>query len=495
MLKRALVGEAPVRIPGERKPFQVPCLVAVTPFGFPDPGLTIAIKTTVSFGRPEASRVRATFVEPRPWSVEPPRADSDEPLPDDLVPYKPLADVILVGQLEVIPTPSGGGLTRSAGIRVGNAALSFALSSQSAGKVPLRAPWLVISGPGETRVGARPTPDPDEIGTFGDDFDFSLFQAANPALTVETIPKNAPITLLGVHEPDGRLEVDLPAYAPRVVVDWVMAGEELEEVPLALDTLVVDVSRGTLDLVWRGNVAAPDGGVADVDRVLVSFAPFDADAATDAPERELFTALRELPRGRFGYGWLRSDAKRGEAPPPLSPEDLEMARHEALDLPLGPEPTLTLEEHANVAAELLEEREPRDQVLQRHGLDEHAWGLEERSLAERLASMPKESGGIHEEYALHFQAAQARHARPEEDAVTARDYADLSVLLERGEPKKALADAKLSLGAWLRIDRRWRAAMQADPALAREIEARMASERERLGEPPEPEMDEEGNLL
>ena len=494
-MKRALVGEAPVRVPGERKPFQVPCLVAVTPFGFPDPGLTVAIKATVSFSGAEGPRVRATFVEPRPWSVEPPAPDTNEPLPDDLVPYKPRADVVVVGELEILPTPSGGALTRTCAVRIAGAALSFAVSSQAAGRVPLRAPWLSLIGPGEPRVGARATVDPDDIGAFEEDFDFGVFQSANPALTVDALPKKEPLLLRGVHELDGELEVELPELEPRVVIDWVMAGEELEEVPLALDTLVIDVGRRTIDLVWRGNAAAPDRGLEDVDRVLVSFAAFDPELAGESADRELVTAMRELPRGRFGYAWLRADAKAASAPPPLSPEELQMARHEALDLPLGPEPTLSLEEHANVAAELLEDKPPRDEVLKRHGLDELTWGLEERALAERLGTAPKESGGVHEVYSRHFQAALERLARPEEDAVTARDYADLTVQLERGEPKKTLAEARLSFGSWLRIDRRWRAAMQADPQLAAEIEARMASERERLGEPPEPEMDEEGNLL
>ena len=496
-VKRALVGEAPVRLAGERKPYQVPCLVAVLPFGFPEPGITIVVKATASFRGGEGARVRARFVEPRPWSVRAPRVDDDEALPDDLIPYKPSADVVVVGQLEVVPLPSGLGLTRTCGVEVAGKALTFALTAPAAGRVPLRAPWLTIVGSGEARLGARATPDPDPDDTgqaFDTSFDFSVFQSGNAALAVDTIPKNQPVILRGLDEPDGRLEVELPELSPRVAVDWVLAGEDLEDVPLALDTLVIDAGRGTLDLVWRGTTQAPASGIADVDRVLVSFAPFDPELAGSSAEHEMALALRELPRGRFGWGWRRSDAKAGEPPPPLEPEELEMARHEALEQLVGPEPTLTLEEHADCAAELLEEREPREKVLEKRGLDEFGWGLEERALAEQLATIPKEHGGLHDEYADLFKNAQDRRKRPEEDAITARDYADLSVQLERGDPKKALAEAKLSFGSWLRIDRRWQEAMKAEPALAAEIEARMESERERLGEVREPELDEEGDL-
>ncbi len=501
-MRRILVGVAPVRPEGDRAPLHVPCHVAFLEYGFPQPGVALAVKTTMSFAEGDGPRRSAAWVQARPWVVAPPRPDDDRPLPDDLVPHKPLTDLLVVGRVDVAPTPSGEGLKRPAAVRLGDLDVTFTIGAQRGGRVPLRAPWLGMVGVTEPRLGAAPTPDPMEIGpSFPEDFDFSVFQAAPERLRLETLPHPVSIELVGLDAPDGKIVVDLPALEPHALVDWTEPGRDLQEVVLLADTIVVDLDARVVDIVWRGNFEAPEGA-RSVDRVLVGFVDPDVwGAGSFGP------VLRELARGKFSRAWTREDVVERREPPPLSPEELEMARHEAMESPLGPAPTLTLAEHARIAAELLEvpmlppeggrgapravskaAGPTRASVLEKHGLDEFTWGLEERSLAERLASVPPREGSIHEAWGRELEAAVAANVRPAEHAVIAKDYADLVVQLERGAPHLALAAAGLSLGSWLRLDKKWRAEMDRDPAVRREIEERVASERERLGEvtaPPE----------
>ena len=46
-----------------------------------------------------------------------------------------------------------------------------------------------------------------------------------------------------------------------------------------------------------------------------------------------------------------------------------------------------------IAAELAEQRWPRQEVLAKHGVNEYAWGIEERAWAQRLASVREEAVG------------------------------------------------------------------------------------------------------
>ena len=67
--------------------------------------------------------------------------------------------------------------------------------------------------------------------------------------------------------------------------------------------------------------------------------------------------------------------------------------------------------------------------------------------------------------------------------------------LEVDDPKRVLRDAGLSLGAWMRIDRRFQARMEADASLAEQIATLIEQERERQGEPVEPEYDDDGRAV
>lgn len=492
-MRRILVAKAPVRPAGVREPLHVPCLVAASEYGFPQLGATIAVKTTASFARGEGSRRKASYVAPPPWTVQAPRPDDDRQLPDELVPHRPLTDVILVGHVALAEPAEGDRIEQSAAVCIDGLDASFVIRAERAGRVPLRAPWLSSMAMAEARVGAGATPDPMKLGPlFSDGFDFGVFQSAAPSMQLEEITCPMTIGLFGLDAQQDELVVELPDLLPHVLVDWAEPDRPIQEVPLIPDTVVVDLDASTVSVVWRGNVEAARG-LREIDRLLVGFAE-----QADWRDHGFGLVLRELSRGTFFRVWDRSDVVEGVEPPLLTREEREMARHEAMGYPLGSQATLTLEEHARIAAELLDApvdahgsrgfSEPtiggnagRAAVLKRYGMDEFAWGLEERSLAERLATIPPSEGSIHQAWASAMEAALAVRSRPEEEAVIAPDYADLRVQLERGAPGPALEAARLSLGSWIRIDRKWQRKMEEDPLVRAEIDARMQRERDRLG--------------
>jgi hypothetical protein len=123
-------------------------------------------------------------------------------------------------------------------------------------------------------------------------------------------------------------------------------------------------------------------------------------------------------------------------------------------------------------------------VLAKYELDEFLWGLEERSLAERLTAIPR-PGSIHEDWERELDAALAARARPEEDAIIARDYAELKVALENEPAHDVLGRAKLTLGGWMRLEKKWQRAMHEDLGVRAEIEGRVSELRERAEHAPD----------
>jgi hypothetical protein len=495
MARRVLVAQAPVRPPGERAVVHVPARVAVLFWRGPMPLMTVIVKAAASF-RGEGPRRRAIFVPPRPWRLGPPRPDDDVPLPDDFAPTKTLCDVMVCGHVELLPRPSGEVPARQVTVRAGGSAHSFVVANKGPGRLPLRAPFVQTAAGTDASPGARATPDPASSDfAFDADFDWAVYQAAHPSLRPESVDAGTTIALEGLDDTAERLEIELGALAAQAVVDWTRS-DERADVELFLDTVNVDLDAQVVDLCWRGFVPTTNNPRHDVDRVAIGFAD---DRTWDLDEADVDVRfapiLRELPRGRFSYAWEIGDVLAGEKPPALPEEELEMARHEALGFELSSDPTLTLAEHAAISAELAEEREERAVVLEKHGLDEFSWALEERALVQRLAEIPLEGEEpAQQAYARHFREAQDRFHRPEEDRVTARDYAEIRVRLEVENPKEVLQEIGLPLGAWMRVDRRWQERMAKDAAVAAEIDAHLTREREARGERRPVEVDDEGRI-
>jgi hypothetical protein len=487
------VAKAPVRRPGERRPLAIPSRVGVSFWHGVHPMMTVVVKATASFAG-DGPRRRATWVPARPMSARAAVDGEDMPLPDDFVPCKKRCDVLLVGNVPIHARPSGEVPPRSATVRLGEVAHSFTLASSAPGRVPLRPPYLVASAGGDARVGARPTPDHRDVREHPVDFDWATYQSAHPALRFGFVDAGSTLVVEGLVDEAERLEIELPALAPRALCDW--ARDDIPaDLDMYLDTVVIDLDAQALDLVWRGFVDTLAQPRHDVDRIIVGWGSDSRRAELDEIDEKFGEVLAELPRGEFAYAWEIEDVQGGVEPPPLAPEDFEMARYETLDQTRAPSPTLTLEQHARIAAELVEEREPRAAILERAEMDEFAWALEERALAERMASLPMAEGEtVQEEYGRHFLAAQQALARPEDELFRAEDYVRITVGLEVDDPKKVFRDEQLSLGAWMRIDRSWQERIAQSAELSAKLSALFVEERARRGERRAPEVDDEGRI-
>ncbi len=425
-----VLGEPP---PGEIRPDEVdgPCW------------LVVAVVTGLRVDAPRD----ATF------------APSPQIVPSDLVPWRPTTDVVLRG------TTDPGRVT----VRLGEHERRFSTVAPL-GRCDLRTGLAT-----EHRVPLVPTTALPPLESAGerwfDAADVERYQATPPPLRFPAVRGDE--TLL-VQTPSTTVEMVLPGLIPRVRVMGAMT--EMPDIDLVafLDEIQVDVDGRTARLVWRVLVPTTRGDARDVDRLDVLF----ADATdVEALNRPLFD--HDVPRAEFERAWELSHAEAGEPPPPLSAEDLQVARYETWDCQ-SPIPVLPLHEAAALSAEIAEQRETRTKVLERRGVAAYDWELEERAWAEAMAVTPGDEGGepsLADLWAFEFARAQDALARPEEAARTPEDYARVTVALEGERPDVALRDHGLGLGAYQRLDRRMQSQAAADPAFAEHLEAAMEAER------------------
>lgn len=245
-----------------------------------------------------------------------------------------------------------------------------------------------------------------------------------------------------------------------------------------LDGIAFDADSGAVDVTWRGLVETSPRPHRDVDRIVVGWAPPGRWA--EDPKGTWADCLRELPRGRFLWAIERRDLRLGQEPPPLSSEELTMARYETWGHPDAAEPDLPPEEAAAVAAELTEGRWPRAEVLARHGLDEYAWGVEERAWTQRLAAVHDDPGGLNADFAAALRRASEALATPREATITLAEYVALAARLGRGDPRRLLAEAGLGVGGFIRVERRFRERAAADRSFAAELRRLREIEETRL---------------
>jgi hypothetical protein len=172
-------------------------------------------------------------------------------------------------------------------------------------------------------------------------------------------------------------------------------------IDMICDTLWIDTDRELLVLVWRGQAHAPAEG-RDIERIVVSL------ERDDAPRRRA-ERERALLRGAGAHAIEPPDltdpaAGDGEDP------TLALEKYARWEEPV--EPSLPLDRYAAVAAELAEQREPRREVLDRHGLSEDDWMLEERAWLEKMgdAAMRGDDGPA-TAYGALFAAARLACAK------------------------------------------------------------------------------------
>jgi hypothetical protein len=365
---------------------------------------------------------------------------------------------------------------------LGERRLSFVIAAENPGKIPLRPPYTRTPHGREVEMGLRPCHD-GSVHHFRHppDFDLTAYQSAIPELQYEPEEVKA-IRLEGLGaDPEAKMEIALPQYFPRALVTYRQSSVKRGDVAFFLDTVIVDLDESTVHVVWRGLVETTPKPHHDVDRILIGWAPAarwygDRDHAWD-------DNLRELPRGRFSWAIERNDVLCDEPPPPLAEEELLMARYETWGHSNAAEPELLPHEAATIAAELAEQRWPRSEVLARHGIDDYAWGIEERAWAQRLASVRDEpDGGVSAEYTRAYQKASDALVTQREEEMTAAEYVSLEMGMKRGNPTKELEKAGLGIGAYGRLERRFQAKTAADKAFAAELERLRTDEEIKRGD-------------
>lgn len=481
---RILVAESPVRPSGERRAKPIPCRVGILPWNVDRPWLTIFVSATFRFDK--ASSTQPVPLEPAlpgRLHVGPTSQDPQDVL-DDFVPLRLKVDFTVEGHFDNPPMPSGTNALqkpRLIQIGLGERALSFVIIADKPGKVPLRPPYIRTPHGREINVSFVRCHD-GSVHHFRHpkDFDLTPYQAAIPELQYELEEVKA-IRIEGLEaDPEAKLEIALPHYVPRALVTYRQSFVNRGDVELFLDTVIVDWDESTVRVVWRGLVETAPDARHDIDRILIGWSPaarWYGDRAHAWDDN-----LRELPRGRFSWAIERDDVIRDEPPPPLAEEELLMARYETLGHVNAAEPELPPREAATIAAELAEQRWPRGEVLARHNIDDYMWGIEERAWAQRLASMRDEpEGGPSAQYVKAFQEASDALATPREKEMTAAEFVAIETRVKLGNPMVELEKAGLGIGAYGRLERRFRARAIAEKSFAAELERLRTDEEIKLG--------------
>lgn len=483
---RILVAESPVRLPGERRAKPLPCRVGILPWVVDRNWLTIFVSSTFRFDQASGeSPIPLKLAPPRRLHAGPTSEDPQNPL-DDFVPLRLKVDFTVRGHFDNPPMPSGTISTfqqpRLVQIGLGERRLSFVISADKPGKIPLCPPHTRTPHGREVDLAFQRGHD-GSVHHFRHppDFDLSAYQSAIPELQYEPDEVDT-IRLEGLNpDPEAKMVIALPHYTPRALVSYRQSHIRVGDVRFFMDTVVVDLDESTVHVVWRGLVETTAEPHLDVERIHIGWAPsqrWEADLRGSWDDN-----LRELPRGQFQWAIERMDVVRDELPPPLAEDELLMARYETWGHPNAAEPELLPHEAATIAAELAEQRWPREEVLAKHGVDDYAWGIEERAWAQRLASVRDEpEGGVSAEYARAYQRATDALATSREAEITAEEFVRLEFSVKRDNPSKALEKAGLGLAAYGRVERRFQAKAAADKSFAAELQRLRTDEEIRHGD-------------
>jgi hypothetical protein len=179
-------------------------------------------------------------------------------------------------------------------------------------------------------------------------------------------------------------------------------------------------------------------------------------------------------------------ATEPDPPGDLDPAPFRVVAESMPHFPGGPDPAepvprapvdgVDLDAYARIAATLAERAAPRASILAQHGLDELRWvDVEKTWLLRVAASALRGDVSLAEDLDRATLSAQAALG-PTEPTRPLDEYAAICARVESGaDVALVLADARLSLGDWARLQRAWTARLVLDPALAvtfRELVAR-----------------------
>lgn len=461
--------------------------VGVVRWTNPTPTLTVIVKLTLSYGPGAELSDGAIWAEP--ISPQPPlsasRYDGDPALgklvyPSDFVPFKKRADILVRGHAYAHSAPRSALAERTA-IRAGFSVdeLSREITVVAAGgtdRIPLTPEHIRDERDAAVADPVGPIASPLVVAPkrwHPLDFDYTAYQAASTLQRPVTIEPDAIIVLRRLSPRAEEVTVLLPNIVPRVFVD-LPGSNEKAELEMDCDTLFIDTGAETCTLVFRGDLTVESIETPRRRRMAVSL-EYKPD------ERDMEEILRERPRGLFYYAVEPEDVLP-DAPPVPETSELQMARDETWGYHLPPLPSMPLSQYSRVSAELAEGRESRPDVLRKHGIDEEDWSLEERAWPAILTQYGAQNGAAFAKEAGRVAvAAQDALASPDEEAQTLADYARVTVLVERLGTSKGLAQAKMSLPAWLRMKRRFRARTANNKQAKAELKKLIAAERTLAG--------------
>lgn len=440
-----------------------------------DPMLTILVKATFRFDNEEM----ATIVSPAPGiSLDVPLADAPNEFRyvSDFAPNKPQIDILLVGHA------FGVGTTIEAALSMGAFSRRFtAVSKASAGRLPLTAAHVCeADGLVPSRVGpVRALPPYPPKMRYEPGFDFGIFHVAPPSQIVDELDLEAPLSLAGL-SPHGTRTFRLPPVSPRIVIE--AKYDRCAVVDPPCDTLWFDTDHHTCTVIWRSVL---DADPLEIERLLVSLEP------SGEQRRDLNAMRRAAPRWKVRFA---AEPERLPQEPVNEDETDEqmMVQYELLCAEHGVDPTISLDAYVAVAAELAEQREPREDVLRRHQLSENEFLLEERGWLER-ATRDAEAGdgSLAAEMGEKMQIEQERLAGSREASVTLEQYAAINAALDVKDQREVLGEHKLSVPAWMRVERRFDEAMKNDPELSARYDALLEEERSKI--PDDTDEDEEAS--
>lgn len=307
-----------------------------------------------------------------------------------------------------------------------------------------------------------PSPDsPSEGEPFGDERAWA-YQAAALRVPADALTATSPVLRLSRQTSEHRVEPIVGGpISFRLGVEAHEREGSVSPLEMVIDTIVFDVEKRIIEISYRGEMVESD---APLERFVVH-----ATATLAAPAN-----LRDPMRAEFAYAVRLDDAKAGDGlAPEMGPDEREIALY-ATWHDESPHATLGVDEVARISAELSITREPRDVVLERHGLTAYEWNLEEAALAVTLGAAAHAAGttslrdddttddfatddgatdaserGAAEAYATAHAAELARHPTPE---LEVSEVARITAHLAHRAPERVLEEVGLSLGSWMKID-------------------------------------------
>jgi hypothetical protein len=121
-----------------------------------------------------------------------------------------------------------------------------------------------------------------------EELDWTHFQSAPRPQQLAFLRGDEPFAISGVHPQRSILEGALPGIRARCFAAWAADhGGAFEEVALYLDTVVFEVDRRTLSVVFRGTIGVPDERVPEIDALYLISEPTDKDGVTLPEARSL----------------------------------------------------------------------------------------------------------------------------------------------------------------------------------------------------------------